>query len=187
MFTPPLSIFSLDGCNGSCVVMGFTEYSEWYLLVIGERTCFVCVCMRVWVWMETSTRPLDSRLWLLNPLWELPCVIQTFRANLSMQAGAASFRKQQLSLSDSLHPPLCVYWCVLHMCLCVQVLLSLEGNESTQSLTCQSTSKSLYNTQPHTHSWIHTHGHMCIHTYPLRVWQDWPFIDSLDQGDSRSI
>lgn len=131
-----LCISTSFGLNLWFFFKGFKDRN--YRVIEGWRVCdpaeglFLCVCVCACVfgsrWKHSHTPP-DSRLWLLNPLWELPCVIQTFRANLSMQAGAASFRKQQLSLSLPLPLPQsllqCVYMCVSVwlncMCLCVHV------------------------------------------------------------------
>lgn len=60
----------------------------------------VHVCLHVFAMLEISTYVQSCRWCLLN-LRELPCVIQTFRANLSMQAEAASCRQQQRFRSRS--------------------------------------------------------------------------------------
>ncbi len=115
--------------------------------------------------METSKHTPDSRLWLLNPLRELPCVIQTFRANLSMQAGAASFRKQQLCLSRSrsLHPPL--------LCVCMWVCAWTTFVFVCMS-RCRWREMKALNHSPVrvlqilsiTHSHTHGNGHICAYT-----------------------
>lgn len=146
----------------------------WHVFVIQQKASFcvfVCACVFGSRWKHSHT-PLDSRLWLLNPLWELPCVIQTFRANLSMQAGAASFRKQQLSLSLPLPLPQsllqCVYMCASvwlnYICVCVCVSSCRCREMKALNHSPVRVLQILSITHTHTYTWTHTHGHICAHT-----------------------
>ena len=107
---------------------------------------------------------------LVNPQSELPAGIQTFRANLSIQQHPLEnhtspplppsplslplYFSLYTSLSSSLSLSTCLSPSPLFLspslpllsgCVCLWLILMLGENESTQSLTCQSTS-----TQPFT-------------------------------------
>lgn len=124
----------------------------------------VHVCLHVFAMLEISTYVQSCR-WCLLSLRELPCVIQTFRANLSMQAEAASCRQQQRFRSRS-HSIFYRVW-LSHLRVYVFVCCMLVCT----SHCCQREMKALHHSPvrwlqilPLTH--VCTLTYTGIHTYP---------------------